>query len=152
MKKQSIIETIAFAFIILFVYTALSKLFLFRVYLYDLGRSPGIEKFAPVLSILVPGSELLVSLWLIQLIFGSKNKRGFYGALALMSIFTLYVAYILIFTTKRPCTCGGIIRELSWPQHFIFNLCFTGLAIWGIWLQRRQKTANDTNATILSYS
>ncbi|WP_442892031.1 hypothetical protein [Chryseobacterium sp. VD8] len=31
-----------------------------------------------------------------------------------------------------PCSCGGVIKNLTWPQHLIFNLFFvviTSLAI-----------------------
>nr|WP_143097972.1 MauE/DoxX family redox-associated membrane protein [Chitinophaga sp. CF118] len=73
------------------------------------------------------------------LIPNKTRKYGLLGSLVLMLVFTVYVAYVLLFTTKRPCTCGGIIRQLSWPDHLIFNISFLLLAITGIILQIRYK-------------
>lgn len=137
MKRKILLDTICHLFVLLFVYTALSKLFLFHIYLYDLGRSPWIGKYANVLSILVPGLELGISVSLLHSVLYNKPvTKGLYGALILMVAFTIYVAGILTLTTSRPCTCGGIIRELTWPQHLVFNIVFTILAAIGIALQR----------------
>lgn len=138
MKKSLILEVIILLFVLLFVYTALSKWFLYSVYLSDLKRSPELGPFAVPISIIIPASELLVS---SLLLIGRTRLLGLYGSLVLMALFTLYVTYVLTMTTQRPCTCGGIIRELTWPQHLMFNILFTSLAAIGIWLIRelRQK-------------
>lgn len=144
MKRTVIIETIAYAFVILFVYTALSKWFRYDIYLYDLNRSPELGPYAGFVSLFIPGSELIVA----GLVLFSKTRLlGLYGALALMLAFTGYVVYVLEFTTSRPCTCGGIIRELSWRNHLIFNIGFTLLAVLGIILQRSLKEKDNDSSS-----
>jgi hypothetical protein len=139
MKKESIVTIISCAFFILFTYTAVNKLVAYNFYLFDLKRSPILSRFAIPLSVLVPVSELIVA----ALIFPNKTKRiGFLGALILMATFTIYVAYVLKFTKERPCTCGGIIRTLSWPNHLIFNIAFLILAIFGFILTKKQVQNN----------
>lgn len=145
MKKDTIIEIISYAFIILFVYTSLSKWFLYETYVSDLRRSPELGQFAALISYTIPASELIVA---GLLLFERTRKWGMYGAFVLMTVFTLYVAWVLTFTTQRPCTCGGIIRELSWTNHMIFNIVFTGLALWGIMLKRKSEHQNNRSRSI----
>jgi putative oxidoreductase len=140
--KMRIIKIISYAFILLFVYTALSKWFTYKIYLYDLSRSPELRQFAIPISIVVPAVELLaVSL----LLFDRTLRKGLWLSFSLMVLFTLYVAYVLIYSPDLPCTCGGIIRELSWRQHLIFNLLFTGLAAWAIRLSRHSSPDDDVH-------
>lgn len=140
MKKELLINVIAYLFVILFVYTALSKWFLYSVYVSDLQRSPELGPFAGPISIIIPASELIVAGFLL---FKRTQLLGFYGALLLMICFTLYVTYVLAMTTRRPCTCGGIIRELSWPNHLILNIILTFLALVGVLLTKRLVKNNS---------
>jgi len=133
--SDAIIELICWAFFLLFVYTAFSKWISYKFTLGDLQRSPLLGHFSMPIFILVPSAELLISILLIQ----EKTRRlGLFGAVILMLIFTLYVGYVLSLTKDRPCSCGGIIRELDWHQHMQFNICFLLLAILGYILQRRK--------------
>ncbi|SFF07132.1 hypothetical protein SAMN05518672_11563 [Chitinophaga sp. CF118] len=134
MKKQIVIEIIAFSFFFLFVYTSLSKLYQYDFYYNDLLRSPLLSSVAYPISILIPGSELIVAVLLIP---DRTRKYGFIGSLILMALFTLYVGYVLTLTTDRPCTCGGIIRQLSWRNHLIFNLIFLAMGFAGFILEKR---------------
>ena len=140
MKKATIVEIISALFILLFVYTAISKLLAYSNFKGTLGKSPLIAGFAPILSIILPLIELVVSL----LLFIPRTRlRGLYGSLALMSLFTLYIAYMLAFTPDLPCSCGGVIRQMSWKQHLLFNSFFLFLSIVGIWLLKTQKMKKD---------
>ena len=135
MKKEIFIEIISYAFFVLFLYTGLSKLASFDIYVRDLNRSPYLDTYAPLISIFVPAAELIVA----GLLLSKKTRQyGLLGSLVLMFFFSIYVFYIVLFTTHRPCTCGGIIRQLSWPNHLIFNLSFLLLAIWGFLLQTKR--------------
>ena len=128
---------ITYALFFLFVYTSLSKLFAFDYYLYDLKRSPLLGNYAMIIAIIVPAAELLVAALLLP---DQTRKQGLTGSLMLMILFTGYVVYVLAFTSSRPCTCGGIIRQLSWPNHLLFNISFLLLAILGIHLENKHKT------------
>lgn len=106
----------------------------FDYYLYDLKRSPLLGNYAMFIAILIPTVELLVA---GLLLLEKTMKGGLLGSLVLMIVFTIYVGYVLLYASYRPCTCGGIIRNLTWPQHFVFNICFLLLSILGLYLQRR---------------
>lgn len=137
MKRAIVLDIIASLLFLLFVYTAISKFIAFDYYLYDLRRSPLLAPYAHAIAATVPGAELLVA----TLLFAPKTRSyGFAGAVTLMLLFTFYVTYVLIFTVKRPCTCGGLIRQLSWPQHLVFNLAFLTFAIIGFSLQHKIKS------------
>jgi hypothetical protein len=144
MKRATVLEIIASALFLLFVYAAISKLIAFDYYLYDLKRSPLLAPYAHSIAIIVPVAEVLVAALLVPV----KTRRyGFKGALILMLLFTFYIVYVLTFTIKRPCTCGGIIRQLSWPNHLVFNIAFLALAITGIILEPNRSINSFTNNT-----
>lgn len=128
MKAVTLSAVIGYALCFLFVYASINKLLEFEYYLYDLKRSPLLSSFARSVAVLVPFSELLVA---TLLLFDRTRKYGLIGSVMLMALFTLYVVYVLDFTSERPCTCGGIIRELTWPQHLVFNVVWLLLALLG---------------------
>ena len=140
LKKSTIIETIAFLFVILFVYTGTSKLSEYGVFREQIAESPILKPVAPIVSWLLPITEFVVSLLLL---IPRWRLKGLYASLALMVAFTLYVGAILSFSRELPCSCGGIIELLSWKEHLLFNSIFILLAITGIVLQR-QLSFNNT--------
>jgi putative oxidoreductase len=140
MKSTTILAFIKYALAFLFLYTAFSKLMSYDHYMIDLKRSPLLKHYAIIIGILLPATELLVA---GLLLLEKTSRSGLFGSLVLMTFFTVYVSYVLIFTTSWPCTCGGIIRELSWPQHLVFNLVFLVLSILGINLQMRYTLKGD---------
>lgn len=134
MKSNIALSCIRYALCFLFLYTSFNKLMAFDYYLYDLKRSPLLGHYATIISILIPTVELLVA----GLLLLEKTIRGgLLGSLGLMVLFTIYVGYVIFFATYRPCSCGGIIRNLTWPQHLVFNIFFLALSILGLFLQRR---------------
>lgn len=136
MKKKTIVEFIGSFFILLFAYTALSKLFLQDVFKYSLGMSPLIAPMADVIAWAIPVLELGIC---ALLFFPKTRKIGLYSTLATMIVFTLYISYMIIFTPKLPCSCGGIIRYLTWRQHLVFNIGCIGLAALGIRLMVKKQ-------------
>ncbi|MBW8683078.1 MauE/DoxX family redox-associated membrane protein [Chitinophaga rhizophila] len=128
MKANTVLAWICYALFFLFIYASLNKLFAYDFYIYDLKRSPLLSSYAIPIAVLVPVMELLVAFLIIA---DSTRRYGLAGAVLLMAGFTIYVAYVLIFTAERPCTCGGLIRHLSWNQHLVFNITFLFLAIVG---------------------
>ncbi|MDO6433061.1 hypothetical protein Q4E93_20805 [Flavitalea sp. BT771] len=62
-----------------------------------------------------------------------------------MSIFTVYITYMVELRTDRPCTCGGIISQMNWHQHMYFNTLFTILVFAAIWLNNRQQKEGHNN-------
>ena len=112
----------------LFVYAGLTKLMEGDKFFNNLNNSPILpgDATAYILSWGVPTFEILIAL----LIAIPKTRlKGFYGALGLMMAFTIYVTVIVFISPYAPCSCGGIITLLSWPQHLIFNVGLIILAL-----------------------
>jgi len=94
----------------------------------QLGLSPPLSAYAGWLAIMVPALELLV---VIALLFPKTQLWGFYGAYVLMVMFTTYIIIILKFSQYVPCSCGGVLQDMTWGQHLVFNGCATALAAAG---------------------
>jgi hypothetical protein len=139
-RKKTIIESISSLFVFLFVYTALSKLTDYDFFVAQLHTHPGINKFAATIAWLIPALELSVS---TLLLFRQTRLAGLYSSLLLMTGFTIYLLYMLRFGDNLPCTCGGVIKYMTWKQHAGFNLFFILIAILGIKLMKINKS--ETN-------
>lgn len=142
MKQKTWVETISFLFILLFMYTASSKII-------DIWHFRRMIHFGPILKDIsnswalsntlawsVILSEIIISLFLI---FPRTRRVGLWLSFFIMLIFTSYLGYIIFFSPSRPCSCGGVIEKMTWPQHFIFNVFFLTLATLGLWLDKRSS-------------
>jgi uncharacterized membrane protein YphA (DoxX/SURF4 family) len=127
MKRTVISEIIAIFFSVLFLYTGVSKIMEFDAFLEQLIDTPVLSPLAGWIAVLLPATEFAVTLLLIV---PPWRLKGFYASLFLMLIFTVYVAALLMFSDELPCSCGGILESLSWPQHLAFN----GMSILFAWL------------------
>ncbi|SHN22212.1 MauE/DoxX family redox-associated membrane protein [Chitinophaga sp. CF418] len=144
MSTRTLIACICYALFFLFVYVALNKLISFNYYLYDLRRSPVLQTVALPVAVVVPVMEILVACLLIP---DKTRSYGLAGAVLLMAMFTVYVLYVIVFTKEHPCTCGGIIRELTWPQHLVFNVAFLTLALFAF-IMKNNKLISYSAATV----
>jgi hypothetical protein len=152
MRKKALIAGICYTLFVLFVYASSTKLMAYSYFLDDLRRSPVLLPYAVSLSIVIPSLELLIAALLLS---DKTRKSGLIGSFLMMLLFTGYVLYVLTSTTERPCSCGGIIRELTWPQHLVFNIVFLLLTVLGMYLQNsKQYGANmekkHTHSTTLT--
>ncbi|AWG22850.1 hypothetical protein FFWV33_15600 [Flavobacterium faecale] len=127
--KNGIIEIICLLYILLFVYAAVSKLLDFENFQVQLGQSPLLSAFAGWASWGVVIVELIIS---ILLSFPKWRLFGLYAAFSLMTMFTTYIIIILNFSPFVPCSCGGILEDLGWTEHLVFNIGFIFLALIGI--------------------
>jgi len=134
MKKKNIVEIISALFILLFMYTALNKLYEPGRFRWVLNNSPLIKDFAGFVTYAVPIAELTLA---TLLFFPKSRKIGLYGSLGIMTVFTLYIGYMIAFTPNLPCSCGGVLQQMTWTQHLLFNMFFTLLALMAILFQRR---------------
>ena len=140
MKRNTIIEVIIFLYAVLLVYTGISKLIDYSTFKEQLSESPILYPFASLIAILLPWTEFLI---VLMMIVPRWRLKGFYMSLGIMTVFTLYVIYLLLFSDKLPCSCGGVIGKLSWPQHIILNTSFIATSLIGIILQRRSKMGDE---------
>lgn len=127
------------AYILLFTYAAASKLADFENFQVQLAQSPMTSSFAIPISYAVPLSELTIAVLLI-------GRRWRFTALflsfALMVLFTAYIYIILNYSAYVPCSCGGVLEDLSWNEHLLFNLAFILLAVLSIALYPIEKIDN----------
>lgn len=108
---------------LLFSYTAISKLLEQDTFIFQMKLSPLtlMKTLAPMLAWLLPFTELTV----VCLLFSERYRRvGLWYSIVLFSIFEIYIAGMLISKQHLPCTCGGIISMLSWKGHLVFNAAF----------------------------
>jgi len=129
--SRIILEVICLLYIILFAYAAVSKLLDFESFRIQLAQSPLLTAHADWLAWTVPLSELIVAgvLFVPRLRFWGLSASFF-----LMVMFTTYIVIILNFTDFIPCSCGGVLEDLGWTEHLVFNLLFVLLALIGILL------------------
>lgn len=141
-KKTIAIDIISALFILLFVYTATSKLFEHNTFKAILSASPLIASKANILSWLLPILELFTA---ALLLIPSFRKFGFLTSFILMLLFTGYVAYMILFAKDLPCSCGGVISQMTWSQHLVFNIFFTALAFvsWRLTIRNKLFIAID---------
>lgn len=144
LTKTTIVETITFLFVILFLYTGISKLMEYSVFKEQLAASPVLQPFAPFMAWALPLSEFAASLLLIV---PRWRLKGLYASFLLMIAFTIYVIALLSFDKELPCSCGGIISLLSWKEHLVFNSAFIGLAFIGVRLEKQQRRLTKAEMT-----
>lgn len=132
--RSLIVEMIAALFILLFLYTAISKTFYIRSTVDVLKKTPIFSNYAIEVGWGIVVMEYLVA----ALLFLPKTRTlGLFSSLALMTGFTIYIGYMMAFVPNLPCTCGGVISKMTWAQHLIFNVFFVLLAFVAFWLSRK---------------
>lgn len=137
-SRKHIIEIISLSLIILWSYAAFSKFA-------DMERS-----HSEMLNQVFPALMANVLYWLIPtievglcvlLVFTKTRLMGLYGSLILISSFTLYIAIVMTGAFGRvPCSCGGVLRNIPYGTHLLFNLFFVVLGLLGIGLVKRWTT------------
>jgi putative oxidoreductase len=142
-NKKIITEIIVILLVLLFLYTGLSKFLDFKGFTHDLNNQPFPNALTPVLRWLIPFVEIAI---VMALIFEKTRMIGLYASLVLMSLFTVYTALVLFHVFEYvPCSCGGVIKHLTWPQHLLFNLFFLIITSMAIRLQSIDKTQINYN-------
>ena len=136
-------EIIVFLLVLLWVYTASSKLMEFHHFKAQMHNQTLPAWVEDLLIRTVPATEIVAA---ALLLYPKWRPAGFYLSAALMTLFTGYIGLVLAnYFGRVPCSCGGVLRILNWPAHFIFNLFFLLLTILGIYLlnrERRQRQAS----------
>lgn len=133
MFRKITLDTIVTLISILFSYTALSKFSEYNIFKTQLAKSPFINDWSTLISVLVPLGEIITVLLLIS---NKTRLLGLYTSLFFMTMFTAYIFMMLKFSYYLPCSCGGVLSMLSWDGHFWFNLSFTILCALGIFLDK----------------
>ena len=134
-STQTISEVIVGLVILLFVYAAVSKLANFDLF----RRQMLIQVFPLWLSTIlvwaIPLAELIAA---TMLLFSKTMLRGLYLSCLLMTAFTGYILLVLLHVFKKvPCSCGGILQNMGWETHLVFNAVFLILIIMAIIFKKK---------------
>ena len=135
-KKSLFVDIISALLILLFIYTALTKIIDHKIFRLTLAQSPLIGSISNLLSWAIPLMELIAALFLF---FPAGRKCGLLSSFLLMLVFTVYIFYMVFFSSKLPCSCGGIINNMTWIHHLIFNIFFTAIAGVGVGLKMKNN-------------
>ena len=153
MARKIILEIIAFLFILLFLYTAGSKLSDLEKFRVVISKSPLLYPAADVVAVVIPLLEVVVA---ILIAIPRTRYIGLFGAFTLMVIFTAYITAILQLSENIPCSCGGVLQQMGWREHLVFNVFFSLLGLSGIILSiepndpmRLQQRSPDEKRTLL---
>ncbi|HWK06835.1 MAG TPA: MauE/DoxX family redox-associated membrane protein [Puia sp.] len=142
-KRQVLLKPISALLILLFLYASISKSLDFKTFVGVKINQAFPNSWIPFLIWAMNCSEIAINL---SLIFERICLVGFYALLILTIIFTLYAgSAFLHFFVYVPAP--GVIRNLNWRQHLLFNLFFVTLAIISILLKSGNsfKTIITTN-------
>jgi len=130
MNRRNFIEIVAALLVLLFVYTALSKLLDLQEYRHQMDSQVFPKNLKHLLFWLIPILELITAMLLV---IARTRLAGFFAAAVLLIIFTAYIGLVLLHYFKSiPCSCGGVLKILNWHSHLFFNLFFLLLSILGI--------------------
>ena len=136
---------ISLALSLLWMYAATAKVLEFDQFKIQMSQVDFLKPVAGILVWLIP----LVEYSLAALLLVSKTRRlGLIGSAVLMSLFTVYIAGMISFSPELPCSCGGIINNLTWQQHLLFNIGCTALAITGVYGHNSNNTPHSNNNNI----
>nr|WP_199156168.1 MauE/DoxX family redox-associated membrane protein [Pedobacter sp. ASV2] len=139
--------TAAFTFALLFCYASISKALDFENFQVQLAQSPLLSAYAGFISYAVIVVELIIA---SLLCFKQTRLWGLYCFLGLMSAFTIYIYLILNYSDFVPCSCGGILENLGWTEHLIFNIFFVVLAVVSILMLESQQFRSLVMSAIYS--
>jgi uncharacterized membrane protein YphA (DoxX/SURF4 family) len=138
MKKTLQLLPVIFAyfFVLLFCYAGISKILDFENFQVQLAQSPLLSAYAGFISYAVIITEFIIA---ALLCIKKCRLLGLYLSLGIMVSFTVYIYLILNYSDFVPCSCGGILEELGWTEHLIFNIFFVVLAFISILILERQQ-------------
>jgi len=122
--KERMVLVIRLLAIFLFSYTAYAKLVDHERFFNGLANVQLIRGMADYIAWLVPLAEIVVA---VLLLLPATARWGLYAFAGLLVLFSGYIISALMWEKTLPCHCGGVIEEMSWTQHLLFNLFFIGL-------------------------
>ena len=135
------VQATCYLYVLLFVYTAINKLLDIEIFRVQLAQSPLLSAYAGLIAPAVISAELLI---VLLLSFKASRLTGLYASFFLMVAFTVYIYLILNYSDFVPCSCGGIIEQLSWREHLVFNITFASLALLAIVLTEKEKETRSS--------
>ncbi|KQR66937.1 MauE/DoxX family redox-associated membrane protein [Pedobacter sp. Leaf176] len=137
--KALIKSSVPALLVLLFVYAAFSKLITFNDFRQQLYNQAFSHELAGFLFYFLIPAEIVTALLLC---FDRTQFIGLLFSSLLLLAFTTYIALVMLhYWDRTPCSCGGILNEMGWTTHLIFNCVFLILNLTALYLrisERRQ--------------
>lgn len=128
-NPEILVFIISRLFFLLFLYSAVDKLYDYEKFRVQLGQSPLLTAFAGYVAWAIPAIEIIIA---VLVVIPKTVLVGLYASFSIMVIFTAYIFVIMNYSEYIPCSCNGILEGASWEQHLIFNLAFVFISIIGV--------------------
>nr|WP_067055221.1 MauE/DoxX family redox-associated membrane protein [Mucilaginibacter sp. L294] len=138
---KTMLRTVAPALLILlFAYATVSKLADFTLFRHEMYNQNFPPEVAGALVFVVPFAEIAT----IALLLTEKWQwAGLVLSAILMAVFTGYIGLVLAgYWQRLPCSCGGVLKNMSWRGHFVFNLFFLAISLAALAQQYKGKAEN----------
>jgi len=129
--------------VLLFTYAALSKLFTFSAFDQQLHNQSFPGWLADFLLYFLIPAEIITALLLC---FRQTLITGLLLSSSFMFAFTAYIAMVMLhFWDRIPCSCGGILNQMGWTAHLIFNSIFLILSLITLYIHTTDTTGLKTS-------
>ena len=122
--------------IVVYAYTGLSKLEEQAQFRYTLQKVLSSYEGAATLAWMIPVTELVV---VLLLFFPATKRIGLAFSLLLLLVFTGYLLYMLLYLPELPCSCGGVVSQLGWRGHVVFNCFLIGINSFALYYTKYMK-------------
>jgi len=133
------LELTRFLLIVIWLYTAISKIIDFQRFTHDMRNQEIYPLLATILIYFLPVAETLTA---ILLMFDKTSKKGLVYSFCLLTLFTSYISLVILNVFKKqPCPCGGILQNVSWESHIVFNLFLLTITTVSIIILKKGETA-----------
>ena len=140
--KYKIIFIIKVLLAILLIYAGTYKVAQFDTFKTQMHESPLLPAFfVPYIAVIVPIFEIALGISL--LLFSKLERDLLLISSSLMLFFSLYLIILYTSYDKPPCSCGGILGNMSYEIHIPFNIVFTILPLIAVFLLNKNKTETE---------
>lgn len=147
-KQVGFIQIVRLLLIALWVYAAISKLANLTQTRSEMLNQVFPIWIAEILYWLIPVTELGVA---FLLVYSPVTKIAFRISLALLLLFSLYIVVVMTGIFGRvPCSCGGILKHMSYGTHFLFNMFYVTITFMAIQLQKTFSLFNQKKEVVSS--
>lgn len=129
MKIKLLHLSIAWSFVLLFLYTGITKLTNYNDYVEEIQASPLLKNIPVSLVWVLPVFEIIVAFMVL-----SRRWRlvALYSCSIMMVLFTIYLIALDQFEDYIPCSCGGFLGALPRNLHIVLNCILALLGVFGI--------------------
>jgi putative oxidoreductase len=142
MKRIPLANSVSVLLLLLFIYSATSKFLEYDKFVFQMKLAPVplMNWSAPVLGWLIPAIETFLVIGLAAGMFHLVIQvKTLYASVILLFVFEFYISAMLLSGLELPCTCGGIISQMSWWQHLLFNAFFIITGVFSIRYSQKYK-------------